>query len=75
MPRDHAVALGSDAQEDWPAIFDQYSVRFLALDSHKDHDLLQLFRSHPEWGVDTEDGGAVLLAHSRADHNDHGRAV
>jgi hypothetical protein len=53
---------------------DEHNVRFLALDVQKDSDLVQIFQAHPEWTLDTEDGGAVLLAHSRAAHGDHDQA-
>jgi hypothetical protein len=58
----------------WPGILDRYDVRFLVLDIQKDGDLLQLFWSHPEWAVDTEDGDAVLLIHSRTAQKDHDQA-
>ena len=51
--------------EDWPAVLDEYGVRFLVLDRHDDSDLLELFQSQPGWAVDFEDEEAIIFA--RAD--------
>jgi hypothetical protein len=60
---------------DWLQVLREYDVRFLALDVQADSDLLQLFRRHPEWIVDTEDGATILLARDPANlagHNQTG---
>ncbi len=74
MPRNDRLSQQTEEPVDWPAVLDEYEVRFLALDIDADGDLLKLFQSHPEWTLDTESGGAVLLAHSHAGHNDHDQA-
>ena len=56
---------GRRSIEDWPRVFDEYSVQFLILDRHDDSDLLELFRSRPGWTVDFKDEEAVIFA--RAD--------
>ena len=61
MPLNGRLTQKSDQSVDWPRVLREYRVRFLALDIQADADLLQLFRFHPEWSVDTEDGEEVLL--------------
>ncbi len=74
MPRHDGLSQQTEGPVDWPGVLDEYEVRFLALDIDADGELLQLFQSHPEWTLDTEDGGAVLMAHSHAAHHDHNQA-
>lgn len=61
----------TDQSVDWPKVLREHSVRFLALDVQADADLLQLFRIHPEWSVDTEDEEAVLLTRRPANHSSY----
>jgi hypothetical protein len=43
------------------AVLDAYDVQFLVVDAHRDGELLQAARTHPEWSVDFEDREAVLF--------------
>jgi hypothetical protein len=65
MLQDHSVAQETGMNDDWPAVLDEYGVQLLVLDRHDDSDLLKLFRSHPGWTVDFEDGEATIF--TRAD--------
>jgi hypothetical protein len=48
--------------ENWLEVFDAYGVQFLVLGSQADSDLVDLFRSRPDWKVDFEDGEAIIFA-------------
>jgi hypothetical protein len=74
MPGYDRPSQRTEGWVDWPGVLDEHDVRFLALDTQEDSALFQIFQSHPEWTLDTEDGGAVLLAHSHAVHGDHSQA-
>ena len=65
MLKGHPVARETGINEDWPAVLDEYGVRFLVLARHDDSDLLELFQSQPGWAVDFEDEEAIIFA--RAD--------
>ena len=55
-------ALWSDAR--WLKTFEQYDVKYLALDPEKDHSLIQLLQARPEWMLDFWDREGVLFVHS-----------
>ncbi len=59
---------------DWPDLLDEYDVQFVALDAHRDGDLLKLVRSKPEWTVESEDGEVVVFARREAACADNGSA-
>jgi len=59
---------------DWLDLLDEYDVQFVALDAHRDGDLLKLFRSEPEWTVDSEDGEVVVFARREAACVENGSA-
>lgn len=71
---DHFVAPGSDMNGDWLDLLDEYDVQFVALDADRDGDLLKLFRSKPEWTVDSDDGQVVVFARREAACADNGNA-
>jgi hypothetical protein len=48
--------------ENWLDVFDEYGVQFLVLGSQEDGDMVDLFRSQPDWRVDFEDGEAIIFA-------------
>jgi hypothetical protein len=66
MAGDHEEEPQAGRQEDWLAIFEAQGVHFLVLDTRRDGDLYQLFRSKSGWTVDFQDGESVLLARLRA---------
>lgn len=61
MVDEPAVMRGSGGRADWPAVFDEYGVQFLALDVRADSELVQVFRPHPGWRVCFEGEEAVLF--------------
>ena len=74
MLEDQAVALKTQPYERWLAALDAFGVTFLVLDTERDGGLVQAARSHPEWGVDLEDGDAVLFARAGTSGNPQGAA-
>jgi hypothetical protein len=74
MPLHTGLCEHAARQVDWPRVLCEYDVRFLALDVEADVDLLQRFQSHPDWTVDIEDGGAVLLTRRHANGLAHNKA-
>ena len=48
----------------WLKRFEQYDVKYLALDPDEDRGLVELLRTRPEWTLDFEDRGGVLFVRS-----------
>jgi len=64
MVRDYH-AREADMNEDWPRILDTYDIQVLVLDPRSDRDLLECFRLHPGWAIESQDADMVLFV--RAD--------
>jgi hypothetical protein len=58
-----AEALLSSAAG-WLAHFEQYDVKYLALDPDEDRGLIQLLQARPEWTLDFWDRQGVLFVRS-----------
>lgn len=54
----------SGVEEDWVRTLDEYGVRFLVLDRHRDSALSKLLRAQPRWKLEFEDGEVVLFVHA-----------
>ena len=61
MLQNSSVAEETGMNEDWSAMLEEHSVRFLVLDPHSDGNLVKLFRSQPGWTVDFEDREAIIF--------------
>lgn len=61
MVDEPAVMQGTGGRADWPAVFDEYGVQYLALDVRADNELARVFRPHPGWRVCFEGEEAVLF--------------
>ena len=48
----------------WLARFEQYDVKYIALDPNEDHGLVQLLNSCSEWTLDFQDRQGVLFVRS-----------
>jgi hypothetical protein len=48
----------------WLKRFEQYDVKYLALDPTEDHSLIQLLQTRPEWTLDFRDRQGVLFVRS-----------
>jgi len=72
MLQEQVVAQKTGRYERWLATLDAFGVQFLVLDTERDGGLVQAARSHPEWVVDLEDGGAVLFARAGTPGNAKG---
>ena len=62
MARDQASTGSTSRDPRWPAILHEFDVQFLVLDTQRNRDLFQLFRSQPGWTLGFRDGNEVLFA-------------
>ena len=70
MRQDHSVtqaerlpaARANGTNENWLRVLDTYQVRFLVLNLDSESEMVELFRSQPEWIVDFEDDESIIFA-------------
>jgi hypothetical protein len=70
MRQDHSVtqaerplaARANGTNENWLRVLETYQVRFLVLNLDSEREMVELFRSQPEWVVDFEDGESIIFS-------------
>jgi hypothetical protein len=65
MVRAQAPTQAKDRLDRWLATLDAYGVQYLILDTKRDHELVRLVQSNPEWTIDFQEADSILFARTQ----------